>query len=178
MQDKLSYGMGDPNADFRVYIQNRPDFYPYDQCDCTLALQNGEIAAIGQACGNGWRKVFNVYAKLVYTLDNVNYPWIAQSASWQDYRDEYLLQHNSNTALLFSRPSSFSPDSATIVMGKHFAKSLALPFQLEWLDDYFAINRQHNCIVCPYFDYRQLSNIKIIRLAELINSCLSGPMLK
>jgi hypothetical protein len=38
------------------------------------------------------------------------------------------------------------------------------------LDNDFAINRSLKIIVCPYFDYRQLSNIKIERLAELIVS--------
>jgi hypothetical protein len=57
-------------------------------------------------------------------------------------------------------------------MGKTYAKSLlssgALDLELIWLNNEFAINHSQRLIVCPYFDYRQLSNVKIERLAELI----------
>ena len=57
-----------------------------------------------------------------------------------------------------------------IVMGKSFSERILKGTALEWLDSDFAINRQRRIIVCPYFDYRQLSNIKIERLVELIVS--------
>jgi hypothetical protein len=57
-------------------------------------------------------------------------------------------------------------------MGRTYAKSLVqskqLTVPLTWLDGEFAINKKERVIVCPYFDYRQLSNIKIVRLATLI----------
>jgi hypothetical protein len=43
-----------------------------------------------------------------------------------------------------------------------------------WLDDEFAIDKEHNLIVCPYFDYRQLSNNKIIRSIAIINRLAEG----
>jgi len=59
-------------------------------------------------------------------------------------------------------------------MGRTYAKSLVnsqlLTAPLTWLDDEFAINKEARVIVCPYFDYRQLSNIKIVRLAQLMKS--------
>lgn len=165
------FGIGDAQAKFRVYIQNRPNHYPFDVCSSVIPLSQGLVEQIGNSCGNGWRKVFNVYAKVVFALGSSNFDLIQGSKSWQEYRDHRLLTENSNTALLFSAPKSFVSDEITIVMGKHYGKSLNLPFEINWLDDYFAINTKHRFIICPYFDYRQLSNIKIIRLTELIESC-------
>ena len=53
-------------------------------------------------------------------------------------------------------------------MGKTYANKLGLAEQALWLNEFFAINKTTNTIVCPYFDYRQLSNIKISQLANLI----------
>jgi len=59
-----------------------------------------------------------------------------------------------------------------IICGKTYAKQLIssgeLETQLTWLDDEFAIDRANMLVVCPYFDYRQLSNSKIERLAALL----------
>ena len=162
-------GIGDTQAALRVYIGNRPPVAPFDCLDGMLAAQVGSIHQIGQQCGNGWRKVFNVYAKLVFALADT--ALIKGQSSWQDYRDKVLLRAHSNTALLFSSPACLA-DAAEqplhIVMGKHYANTLPLPADLQWLDSQFALSLQQRWIICPYFDYRQLSNIKIIRLVELI----------
>ena len=149
----------------------------YQNLDSVLPLTQGEIYAIGQACGNGWRKVFNVYAKLLYALDNRSFIHRDNAPTWQQYRDEYLLQSNSQTALRFSSPR-LCPSEKTvhIICGKTYAKHLLhsekLAVQLTWLDDEFAINNRHKLIVCPYFDYRQLSNIKIEKLALLLQALI------
>jgi hypothetical protein len=93
--------------------------------------------------------------------------------SWQCYRDFSLLHHSSNTSLVFSEPvladvKTKNNNVIHIIMGKTYAKSLNLPESLKWLDNEFAIVDAHNLLVCPYFDYRQLSNIKIVRLVELV----------
>ena len=165
-------GLGEPHAQIRVYIANRPTFNFALGQNNVIALQQGEIAAVGQACGNGWRKVFNVYAKLMFALSGelaiAMQPH--EFVDWQAYRDQRLLQVNSNTALLFSpyQTAELQSDVFHIVMGKAYANSLNLPASLQWLDKEFAIDLSHRLIVCPYFDYRQLSNAKIIRLVELI----------
>jgi hypothetical protein len=174
----LDIGLGTDDYQIAVYIANRPPIYEYQQLDQLTALTTGEIAYIGQHCGNGWRKVFNVYAKLLYALDKQQFNFASFAPTWQQYRDEFLLQPHSKTSLLFSAPQ-LKPKAHTahqkavhIIMGKTHAKSLlssgALDIELIWLDNEFAINRSHRVIVCPYFDYRQLSNVKIERLAELI----------
>jgi hypothetical protein len=164
-------GLGDAHAQFKVYIANRPNFSEYKTIDDINCLSEGEIDAIGQACGNGWRKVFNVYAKLVFAINNENIVSLQGADSWQSYRDRVLLRDASNTSLLFSSPQIIRPKNSQIVhiiMGKTYAKSLKLPTSLQWLDHEFAIDIDHKMLICPYFDYRQLSNIKIIRLVELI----------
>lgn len=158
-------GVGDPSARFRVYIGNRPDFAGLATLSNIRPLQNGEIEQISRACGNGWRKVFNVYAKLIYALPGV--PNRTQP-NWQSFRDNCLLQTGCGLSLLFSPPEFGLANTFHLVMGKHYGLSLGLPEELEWLDSEFAIVRKHNLVLCPYFDYRQLSNAKIIRLVELI----------
>ena len=57
-----------------------------------------------------------------------------------------------------------------IVMGKAFAERVLSNSQLTWLDAHFAINAELGIIVCPYFDYRQLSNARIEVLVSLVMS--------
>jgi hypothetical protein len=171
-------GFGSGHYQVAVYIANRPPIYEYQQLAQLTPLTTGEITSIGQQCGNGWRKVFNVYAKLLYALDKKQFNFSSFAPTWQQYRDRYLLQTGSKTSLLFSAPqlktinSNSNHKAVHIIMGKTHAKSLlstgALNIELIWLDNEFAINRAQRVIVCPYFDYRQLSNVKIEKLAELI----------
>lgn len=171
-------GFGTCDYQIAVYIGNRPPIYEYQQLKHLTELTTGEITYIGQHCGNGWRKVFNVYAKLLYALDRDKFNFASYASTWQQFRDGFLLQSPSRTSLLFSAPQLKSNQDNTnqkaihIIMGKTYAKSLlntrAIDIELIWLDNEFAINRSQRVIVCPYFDYRQLSNIKIEKLAELI----------
>ncbi len=168
----MTIGIGDTNASIQVFIQNIPQRLPWSQLDQVEALPVGEIKAIGNDCGNGWRKVFNVYAKWLFAMRSIKafeavIP-LNQWSCWQDYRDEALLQKNSNTSLLFSKPTEerCSGKSLNILMGRTYAKTCDL--DLQWLDHEFAVNPSLHLLVCPYFDYRQLSNIKIIRLCEYI----------
>lgn len=181
----MHIGFGDNNFSFAVYIASKPNMAEYQALYTVEALSLGEINVINLACGNGWRKVFNVYAKLIYTLNRQSFEYSAKAPTWQEYRDKHLLQANSKTALLFSNPillgaetASLNNDTVHIICGKGYAKSLInkgqLNVNLVWLDDEFAIDTHHNLIVCPYFDYRQLSNIKIERLSKLLLSLKSG----
>lgn len=67
-------GLGDQNASFRVYVENRPKMPQYQQLFDCEAMQKGDIDLIYQHCGNGWRKLFNVYAKLLCVLDPTRFP--------------------------------------------------------------------------------------------------------
>jgi len=167
-------GFGCPNFNFAIYIANQPKMSEYQNLGSVSPLTQGEIYAIGQACGNGWRKIFNVYAKLLFALNNKDFDYCKNSLTWQKYRDDYLLQNSYQTALLFSPPVlNEHSDTLHIICGKTYAKELVnsskLKVQLTWLDDEFAIDEVNNLIVCPYLDYRQLSNIKIERLSLMLS---------
>ncbi|MGK0247710.1 MAG: hypothetical protein ACI910_000437 [Oleispira sp.] len=173
----------------KVYLANRPPLAEYLNTKVIDQLPVGEVKRIATETGNHWRKIFNVYAKLVYCLaEKTANPLLKQYPSWQAYREQSLLQQGSETELHLE--GSFVDSSATsselnrvsennsaihIIMGKAFSERLLADVpgkcgRVEWLDKDFAINRPLKIIVCPYFDYRQLSNIKIDRLAELIVS--------
>ena len=167
-------GMGDSNAGIRVYIANRPAMAEYADLASVQPLHSGEIELINQACGNGWRKVFNVYAKLLFALDKQQFVFARQASSWQHYRDQHLLQAASQTALLFSAPE-LTPAEKTvhIIAGRTFAKTIleaGLPAQLHWLNHEFAVDKPNRLLVSPYFDYRQLNNEKLLFLAQLIKA--------
>lgn len=171
-------GLGCTNFTIAVYIGNRPKMHEYQQLTLLSPVTSGEINVINSACGNGWRKVFNVYAKLLYALDKTEFSYSTLESSWQKYRDSFLLQHNSQTALLFSPPQLLkNSETLHIICGKTYAKHLLATSQLSanfvWLDDEFAVDKAQNLIVCPYFDYRQLSNIKIEKLANLLKELKS-----
>lgn len=172
-------GFGDADARFRVYLGNRPPMAEYAELATVTALQRGEIALINHACGNGWRKVFNVYAKLLFALDPQQFNFAEKAASWQQFRDQYLLQSGCDTALLFSPPELSQGDKTVhIVAGRTYAKRLLdkdLTIQLNWLNNEFAIASYHRVIVCPYFDYRQLNNEKLSFLAQLIKELDETP---
>ncbi|GAA6206283.1 hypothetical protein [Thalassotalea sp. SU-HH00458] len=167
-------GLGNPAAQLNVYIENTPPLESYLSLSACRPMQNGEIKMIADLTGNHWRKIFNVYAKLVFELTKPHYK------SWQDYRDNALLQGHSNENLLFKVTAAeilphlmrhnTSPKNISIIMGKTYASKLELAETCHWLSTEFAINTDKNLIICPYFDYRQLSNIKITKLCQLIKS--------
>lgn len=183
-------GFGDNKAQFCVYLANRPPMPEYQQLDSVLALGPGDIDRIYRHSGNGWRKIFNVYAKLLFALDKELFPYAHQAQSWQEFRDTQLLQHNSNTALLFSQPQLVVtlgdapvPDvhvsdiagqhhhNFHIIAGRTHAKQLlaeGLQTELHWLNDEFAIDPKRKLLVTPFFDYRQLNNEKIAYTATLL----------
>lgn len=174
-------GFGSEDAELVIYLSNRPPLDDYPSLAHVKPLLPGELAHIVANTSNHWRKVFNVYAKFLEAL-----AWyeVVEVGSWQKYRDTGLLQSGCREALLFSPPlftqnapcnegrqDSQNPTAGkhkiSIVAGKTYAAQLALP-TLTWLDAYFAINREYKVIVCPYLDYRQLSNERIDRLVGLV----------
>ncbi|MGB2739743.1 MAG: hypothetical protein WBC60_04210 [Cognaticolwellia sp.] len=163
-------GLGNKSALLTFYIKNRPPLDLYQTLVSIKPLVRDEIAYICQETGNHWRKIFNVYAKLLFELTPAEFP------SWQHLRDNLLLQEESEHCLLFS-PPVFSTEKASkklhVVLGKGYAEQLNLANDCTWLSNDFAINRQLNLIVCPYFDYRQLSNVKITQLSGLIRQMMT-----
>lgn len=168
--------IGDPQAKVRVYIGNRPNTIVEHLQSGVSPLLSGDIYQIGQDCGNGWRKVLNVYAKVLFALPE-SLGFRGDNTSWQALRDNRLLQAGSGTALWFGIPEEFSPDVLHIVTGKTYANSLTFASSFHWKTPEFALDVKRNLVVCPYFDYRQLSNSKILFLTDLLNQ-LHLPMYK
>lgn len=164
-------GFGMHNWQLAIYVANRPPVDDYATQQRLQPLAPGELSHIVGHCSNHWRKLFNVYAKFLFSLN-----WHARHhvpcASWQQLRDQYLLQGHGTEALLFSRPNFSEPAKVHIIAGKTYARHLDLPFSLHWLDTYFAVNKEFNTIVCPYLDYRQLSDARIGMLVKLTQSYL------
>lgn len=166
-------GFGDKQAVIKVYVEKRPPLVEFQQLSQVTPLTYSQLQHINEQAGNGWRKLFNVYAKWLFEL---NLPQFSHFSSWQQLREQYLLQAGSKTALLFSPPQLTNEQSTLhIIAGRTYAKQLiadnSLSKNLIWLDNEFAIDAKKRLIVCPYFDYRQLSNRKITFLCELSRVC-------
>ncbi len=166
-------GLGCSNFTFAVYLANKPELAEFKNLGKIRPLIEGDIHSIGQSCGNGWRKIFNVYAKLIFALNNNSMVKFSAN-SWQSYRDTSLLRSKSKTALIFSPPKlDMESNEIHIIAGRTYCKSLFkngnLRDNLIWLDKEFAIDKRNRLFVCPYFDYRQLSNRKIETLVGLLN---------
>ncbi|GAC31884.1 DUF6942 family protein [Paraglaciecola polaris] len=184
----LDTGLGATDGRIKVYIANRPPYRDFLTSKALTALCAGDIEQINRHGGNGWRKVFNVYAKLIFAWRSVDPRLHTQlpggaCTSWQAYRDQFLLQESSQTSLLFSPPAleqQVTTDNHVyhIIMGRTYAKSLLADLasdqndslNLIWHDNEFASDDAKRVVVCPYFDYRQLSNAKIMRLIELLQT--------
>tara|TARA_B100001109_G_scaffold167044_1_gene136140 strand:+ start:101657 stop:102205 length:549 start_codon:yes stop_codon:yes gene_type:complete len=161
-------GLGVQEAALQVYIANRPPLPEYEMLSKLQPMQPGDIARIAAETGNHWRKIFNVYAKLVFALKQAQ-GRDAGVSRWQDYRDQTLLQAQGDESLLFSPPDlTQGSASARLVLAKGYAQALGMNEQLNWLDESFAVHTVSGVIICPYFDYRQLSDIKIQRLVRLL----------
>lgn len=161
-------GLGAAHGDINFYIANRPPIDSYPDMNELRGLAMGELTHIVKNTSNHWRKVFNVYAKLLFDWYQLQQRHDLPG-TWQEYRDLELFQSHSREALLFSSPQfDQDPTRIHIIAGKTYAANLALP-PLLWVDAYFAINKEYRLIVAPYPDYRQLSNERITRLIELIS---------
>lgn len=161
-------GIGDAhNLWLVVYCPNRPPLPAFQTRTGIAPAGSDELAQIVAATGNHWRKIFNLYAKLLHRL-------APQSERWQDDRDKYLLQAGSGTLLLFSPPLWPAPNAVHLVMGKAHATASGLTLEtlpdLGAYDEHFTFSPTHRLILTPYFDYRQLSNARLEQLAQLIET--------
>lgn len=150
----------------RVYIANRPKIQSYAGVAKMPVLNSGAVDQIVAECGNHWRKIFNCYAKIGFSLSGSS---DSSCTSWQDYRDRVLLQEGSATELRFDRELP-RDGSIKLIAGRTHATTFSNLEGMEWLDESFALSREERLIISPYFDYRQLSNAKLAHLVELIKS--------
>ncbi|MCF6434502.1 hypothetical protein [Pseudoalteromonas sp. MMG022] len=168
----LTQGFGATSGLIAIYIEHSPSMLEYKNLLSVQPLSLGEITVINQASGNGWRKIFNVYAKVLAQLQHSDHNFTNYD-SWQTYRDECLLQSHSQEALLFSVPDLAAKQyHYHVIAGRTYAKKLfrdhIFTNSLVWLDEEFAVDPIHRLVVCPFLDYRQLSNIKINKLCDIL----------
>lgn len=166
-------GLGCQHATLQVLIETCPPIEQYQALNhCNPAMPE-ELKRIGDQAGNGWRKVFNVYAKFIFELaENIELTF----DSWQQFRDQALLQAHGNQALYLTVESTqlrqylYTYKGVTIIAGKGYAEKLGVAQHCHWLSPQFALDKEHKVIVCPYFDYRQLTNEKISQLCQLVKA--------
>ncbi len=163
-------GFGNVNASLQVYIANRPPMEEFDGLNGVLPIQQATIDRINTYCGNHWRKIFNVLAKLMFARSSGGFD------RWQAYRDHKLLTESDDLCLLFNWPqphkSSELPLTSMplrIIAGKSYAQSCVSELHWQWIDERFAIIPEHRIIVSPYPDYRQLSDRRLETLLQLID---------
>jgi hypothetical protein len=148
-------GLGKASAQLNFYIENIPPLKEYQSLEICRPMQIGEIKTIAELTGNHWRKIFNVYAKIIFELSSPPYN------SWQEFRDNALMQAHSNENLLFNLPAqailqnlstknTFN-NNISIIMGKSFATKLGLSQRCHWLSTEFAINTEKIIIDMPLF---------------------------
>ena len=164
-------GFGNPAGAIHVYIQNRPQFFVPGAEDAIVGINGDIIQQINTSCGNGWRKVFNVYAKWVFDLHRqlpAKQTLLARPCceTWQQYRDRELLTCSGDTALLFSPVATRAP--VNVVMGRTYARHSGLADAAQWVRHDFGLLDAQRIIITPYFDYRQLTNEKIAFLSSLL----------
>ena len=64
-------GFGDTDSQICIYIEHSPKFSEFCEPSKLVPLPIGAIDIIANACGNGWRKIFNVYAKFAFQFATV-----------------------------------------------------------------------------------------------------------
>ncbi|WP_127556129.1 DUF6942 family protein [Saccharospirillum alexandrii] len=156
-------GLGDASPSIVVCAPHRPPSLKPNQPNQLLPLAGDDLHRLVQGSGNHWRKIFNLYAKLLHGLT-------PREPDWQTCREQRLLQAGSACALVFEHKWVPEPGQLCVVMGQTYGRSLG------WLADDqvlpavhpFVQHPEQAVIVTPYFDYRPLSNARLASLVQLI----------
>lgn len=141
-----------------------PHAPPLMQCDGaqgTLPAMDNRLLESLMATGNHWRKIINCAAKTAYLWQPQGYQ------TWQNYRDDFLLRGNSQQFLHWGQCDVHALSGFKIITGKQHGQNLLGPV---WQEGDFYLEAEQGIIVSPYFDYRQLSNLKIQQLVGYLQS--------
>lgn len=161
-------GFGNASAGLQFYIANRPAMDEYSDLSGVVPINQDTIERINAHCGNHWRKIFNVLAKLMFSLGNHTF------SRWQDYRDHKLLTETDNLCLLFNSPQTLTASTKKgsvplrVIAGKTYAEACVGDFSWQWNNERFALIPEQRIIISPYPDYRQLSDRRIETLVHLV----------
>lgn len=156
-------GLGDRSPLLVVCAPHSPPNIQSDHSRRVQPLTGNHLNQLIQAGGNHWRKIFNLYAKLLHGLTPLE-------PDWQTCREQRLLQTGSACALVFEQKWIPEPGQLCIVMGQTYGRSLGWLANDQVLpaEHPFAQHPEQAVIVTPYFDYRQLSNARLTSLVQLI----------
>jgi hypothetical protein len=128
-------------------LPNRPNQKMYLNKRILKNLKVGEVKFIINECGNHWRKIFSIFAKICFSLNPV-------TESWQEYRDNILLTSKCIGSISFTKKILKPSNDIMILSGKE-----------SW-----TISKENslNIFNTPYFDYRQFPNKEIDLLISQI----------
>lgn len=158
-------GFGDHSPLLVVCAPHTPPGRQADRLRGIQPLTGNDLNVLIQAGGNHWRKIVNLYAKLLHGLTPLE-------PDWQTCREQRLLQSGSACALVFEQKWIPEPGQLCIVMGQTYGRSLGwlANDQVLAAEHPFAQHPEQAVIVTPYFDYRQLSNARLASLIQFIAS--------
>lgn len=174
MKDSKLIGIGVQLPRVVLHIANRPPLVDFEH-EINRSLQQAEAADIIKATGNHWRKVFSILAKISFALFDT------QCKTWQEYRDTKLLTENGFEYVCFSPLADTrsqldltNQTSVSILCGFSYAET-QLDFsslvshqsveKLKW-------SEHQQCLVTPYFDWRQLNNEMLKIVTNIIRTKL------
>lgn len=176
MKPSTLIGLGATTPKISFYIGNIPDFIGFNTPTHFRPAELSELAYIVSNTSNHWRKVFNVYAKVMWQWlnltdpDQVNQLEKCGVTSWQHYRDNRLFQREGNEALIFSAfDPKYSRSHLHVFAGKTYGHQ-QYPHNLIEVNQQFWISPSNKLIIAPYPDYRQLTNARIDFLISLLYS--------
>ncbi len=165
-------GFGSQTPKVILHIANRPPLDVYAG-DVNRPLQLNEAADIIAQTGNHWRKVFSILAKISFALFDT------QCSSWQQYRDTKLLTQDGFEFVSFSSVQASQTwqterqfSSISMVCGFQYAET-QLPLNGLVGHQQFAKllwSEPLQCLVTPYFDWRQLNNAMLEVVISIIKN--------
>lgn len=165
-------GFGSQSPKIILHIANRPPLDVYAG-DINRPLQLNEAADIIAQTGNHWRKVFSILAKISFALFDT------QCTSWQQYRDTKLLTQDGFEFVSFSPVQASQAwktegqlSSVSILCGFQYAET---QLQLNTLVSHQQFAKLQwseplQCLVTPYFDWRQLNNVMLEVVISIIKN--------
>lgn len=153
-----------------LYLPNRPPMTEFAEARLISELVPGDIHSIIAATGNHWRKIFSIFAKLSFSLDNQG------CKTWQDYREQLLLTTCGREKICFEPViCSDNPSDIHLIAGKnHFAKFGLSADHFTPIDTEGRILRFENIFLTPYFDYRQFPNALIEQLTQTLKAMVES----
>lgn len=132
-----------------LYIPNKPDLENFKNRRGLKNLKKSDVNFIISECGNHWRKIFTIFAKICFNFNPI-------TKSWKEYRDTILLTNKCIGSISFSKSVVQNSGDFILLSGKE-----------SWKID---SSNNNNTFKLPYFDYRQFSNEKIKTLITEISS--------